>query len=333
MGKTIRIAIIAWFLLCMPGALLAQFEPAAGLAGTSAIHKDSSIFSGWANQCRVQSGPMDCMNPTLGLCGPNDSSMTFGLADGVGVVSLGDGGSATLQFPYPITNGPGPDFAVFENGFSDDFLEFAFVEVSSNGIDFFRFPATSLIDTLNQTGTFGLSQPEKINNLAGKYRVFYGTPFDLEDLDTVLNLDLQRITHIKIVDVVGCLQCESYSSRDAQGNLVNDPYPTPFPQGGFDLDAVGVIHFAPAGLNHAESLHTLNVYPNPLPAGGIGYWGTDPNDYEDVELLDKEGRCVASIQHHQGQFQLPELSPGVYLLRAKTNSEQKILHQKIIISP
>ena len=36
---------------------------------------------------------------------------------------VGDGGSAILTFDTPIANGPGFDFAVFENGFSDTFLE------------------------------------------------------------------------------------------------------------------------------------------------------------------------------------------------------------------
>ncbi|MFN6048554.1 MAG: T9SS C-terminal target domain-containing protein, partial [Bacteroidota bacterium] len=48
-----------------------------------------------------------------------------------GVVSLGDGGIATLTFDPPITNGDGFDFAVFENTFLDTFLELAFVEVST----------------------------------------------------------------------------------------------------------------------------------------------------------------------------------------------------------
>ena len=45
-------------------------------------------------------------------------------------VSLGDGGYAVVTFDKPITNGPGYDFAVFENGLNDSFLELAFVVVS-----------------------------------------------------------------------------------------------------------------------------------------------------------------------------------------------------------
>jgi hypothetical protein len=335
MGKTISITILCFLLLLHSAIVLAQFEPAAGLPGTSAIHKDSSIFSGWANQCVLQNGPMDCMDLSLGFTGPNDSSMTLGMADGVGVVSLGDGGSATLQFPYPISNGPGADFAVFENSFSDDFLEFAFVEVSSNGLDFFRFPASTYIDTLNQTGTFGLSQPEKVNNLAGKYRVFYGTPFNLDDLDSVLNLDLQRITHVRIVDVVGCIQCESFSTRDAQGHLVNDPYPTPFAQGGFDLDAVGVIHFAPAGLTKQDKNKELRAYPNPLQSGSELHLFLPNNQTPAyLEFLNYEGQVKGIVSiNHQEAYSMPDIPPGAYLLRGRTKEDNQWFYQQIIIIP
>jgi len=51
------------------------------------------------------------------------------------IVSLGDSGVADVTFAGAIYNGPGADFAVFENGFlnatndSLAFLELAFVEV------------------------------------------------------------------------------------------------------------------------------------------------------------------------------------------------------------
>jgi hypothetical protein len=34
----------------------------------------------------------------------------------------------------------------------------------------------------------------------------------------------------------------NYASYDSQGHQINDPWPTNFPTGGFDLDAVGVIN-------------------------------------------------------------------------------------------
>lgn len=43
------------------------------------------------------------------------------------------------------------------------------------------------------------------------------------------------------MDVVGSI-AESNCTRDANQHKINDPYPTPFPTGGFDLDALGIIH-------------------------------------------------------------------------------------------
>ena len=87
------------------------------------------------------------------------------------------------------------------------------MEVSSDGVNYFRFPATSYTDTTVQTGSFGSTDATKINNLAGKYRALYGTPFDLEELKNENGLDVNNITHIKIIDVVGSIQ-NQYASRD-----------------------------------------------------------------------------------------------------------------------
>ncbi|KXK45015.1 MAG: cell surface protein, partial [Bacteroidetes bacterium OLB10] len=91
----------------------AQFAPPAGISGTTAIHKDSSVFVSWATGCTVNRGWQDISNTSAGLATIGDSSNALGMADGLSVVSLGDGGSATLTFDNPVTNGPGWDFAVF----------------------------------------------------------------------------------------------------------------------------------------------------------------------------------------------------------------------------
>ncbi len=160
-----------------------------------------------------------------------------GLGATNGVVSLGDGGSIVLSFPVPITDGPGPDFAVFENAFSPDFLEVAFVEVSSDGANFFRFPnhclETNWIDTYSATNA---TDPAAYGGFAGKHVQGSGTPFDLRELAGTPGLDVRRVTHVRIVDVPG-----NGSVTDDYGNPIHDPYPT-FGSGGFDLDAVGVLN-------------------------------------------------------------------------------------------
>ena len=160
-----------------------------------------------------------------------------GLGATNGVVSLGDNGSLTLTFPVPIADGPGPDFAVFENAFADSFLELARVEVSSDGTNFVRFPShcleTNWIDTYTATNA---SDPSAYAGLAGKHTQGFGTPFDLRALADASDLDPRHVTHVRIVDVLG-----DGSNTDTYGHPIFDPTPT-FGSGGFDLDAVAVLN-------------------------------------------------------------------------------------------
>jgi len=239
----------------------AQFPPAAGMEGTTAIAQDSSIFIAWANKCQIQRGYLDIANPDLGLVDYGTEEYGIGHAD-QNAVSLGDGGVAILEFEQPIINGPGADFAIFENSFSDGFLELALVYVSSNGVDYDLFPAISLTQTETQIDGFGIIEARKIHNLAGKYRGGYGTPFDLEELERELGREINEITHIKIIDAIGTIQ-EDFAILDSQNHIINEPYPTPFPSGGFDLDAIGIIHQATPTHQLAEPKTQILIYPNP----------------------------------------------------------------------
>lgn len=238
------------------------FAPAANQAGTTAIHKDSSIFVGWASSAVIHRGFQNILDTNSGKTTVGSDTNVFGIADGK-VLSLGDGGTATVQFVGRLYNGIGPDFAVFENAFNNTFLELAFVEVSSNGVDFVRFPNQSLTDTVTPVGSFGAIDPTNVNNLAGKYQVNYGTPFDLEDLRNTPNLDLNNIGWVRIIDVVGTLN-DSLTRRDSQGRKINDQFPTEFPSGGFDLDAIGVIYLNTVGLYESEISDVPTFYPNPV---------------------------------------------------------------------
>lgn len=233
----------------LPMALWAQFAPAAGQPGTTAMHADSSAFVAWATDCTVNPGPMNITNPSAGLAGSGwPASNAIGAPTGtMGVTCLGDGGVATLTFASPICNRPGPDFAVFENGFANAqnpslyFLELGFVEVSSDGVNFFRFPAISNVQTETQIGGFGCIDPTQIHNLASKYEAMYGTPFELDEIPDDPLLNKNNITHVRVIDVVGNID-PAYCTYDSQGHIVNDPWPTAFASCGMDLDAVGVIH-------------------------------------------------------------------------------------------
>ncbi len=259
--KKILLPIICTILISN-GSILAQFAPPVGQAGTTAIHADSNVFVGWASSCNVTVGYADISIPENGVVTYGTDNDAIGKADN-GPVSLGDGGFAVTNFDVPISNGDGWDFAIFENSFSNDFLELAFVEVSSNGQDYYRFSSISSTQSDTQISTFGLVDATKINNLAGKYRAMYGTPFDLDELKNIDGLDVSHIISIKIIDVVGCL-LNNYATFDSEGNKINDPWPTPFETGGFDLDAIGVINNEEnTGVNILNNNKLLSIYPNP----------------------------------------------------------------------
>ncbi len=238
----------------------AQYAPPAGQEGSTAINVDSAVFVDWANQCDVQRGWVNIADTTLGKAGYGSPLSATGKADN-NVVSLGDGGVATLYFDKPVVNGAGYDFAVFENAFSDDFLELAFVEVSSDSLNFYRFPAVSNTQIDSQVETFGTLDATKIYNLAGKYRLFYGVPFNLEEMKNIPGLDVNNIVAVRVVDVVGSIDT-AYGSFDSEGKIINDPWPTPFESGGFDLDAVGVIHNSATAVNNIIA-SKMAIYPNP----------------------------------------------------------------------
>ncbi|MBN1183601.1 MAG: hypothetical protein JXB49_15025 [Bacteroidales bacterium] len=321
-------------------SLFAQssFPPAAGQPGSTAIYKDSSIIKIWAAKCIFQRGFINISDTTVTYNGSNkpgigSDTSTFGKADG-NVLSLGDGGYAILTFSKPVTNGPGPDFVVFENGFEDAanpghyFLELAFVEVSSNGEHFIRFPSVSLTQVDSQMQAFGYVDPTEIYNLAGKYKINYGVPFDLEDIKDSIGIDMESITHIKIQDVVGCL-LDDFANVDSRGNKINDPWPTAFNNGGFDLDAVGVI-------NYNESTEVVEemkaeffpvLFPTYLNKGEeITIALGDEETFVNVTLLNITGMDRYSRDYtncRKIQLTIPsEVTSGVNIMRITTPQHQ-----------
>ncbi len=312
--------VIGFCLACLISAAEAQFAPAAGIPGSTALYKDSAIFVDWASTCNVQRGYMDIAIPDSGYTTVGNDNAAVGKAGLAGVISLGDGGAATLTFTRPIYNGPGFDFAVFENGFYTQsplaFLELAFVEVSSNGTDFFRFPATSNIQDTAQTPMTGVDC-SLVNNLAGKYVAGYGTPFDLEDLKDEAGLDVNNITHVRIIDVVGSVN-ELYATRDQYGHKINDPYPTAFASGGFDLDAVGVINSRSAtaisDLDNAKI--DFSIYPNPSRAGYVLLQSDNNLIAQKIRVSDLTGKVLyqTGVSGLNTRISTEGLAAGLYFV-------------------
>lgn len=295
----------------------AQYAPQAHQSGSDAISASDTRIVAWANGCTFERGWKNIEDTLLGKPVIGDANSVVGPTS-QNILSLGDGGFAIVTFSQAIKNCDGPDFAIFENGFlhpldsSLAYLELAFVEVSSDGIQFFRFPARSLTQDSVQIDNFGWLDAARINNLAGKYINGFGTPFDLEELKDQPGLDVNNITHVKIIDVVGSLN-EGFARHDQDGNKINDPFPSAFPSGGFDLNAVAVLNGGSTKINQPSVFAQVNIYPNPcrdlLFINGI--------NEENIKytLVDLSGKV-----QHQGSFNqattifVKSMGKGLYLL-------------------
>lgn len=314
--------------LSLAGWYSAQYAPCANDPSTTAIHKDSNVFVGWGSNVTIERGWKDRADTSLGRVTHGESNWALFKAEGnvTNVVSLGDGGVATYYFPYALFNGPGPDFAIFENGFTDGYCELAFVEVSSDGIHFVRFPNHSLTQTQQQAGNGSTLVCSELNNLAGKYKAGYGVPFDLEDLIGAPNLSVDTIHYVRIIDVVGSIN-PSIGQLDSQQNLINDPYPTPFESGGFDLDAIGIIH--QSNILFIQELDVLvpEVYPNPFSTKLI-INGLD--NVSTFRLMDISGKIQVEGEGSMDKVSLSvgDLPDGIYVMEIRTKKE--LLRYKLV---
>ena len=206
----------------------------------ASISKDSPLITNWATGYRdyTPGANVDAQWKTP------DKALGKAIGDSFDVVTLGDAGRITLTFGGAIVNGAGADFAVFENSFSSTFLELARVDVSSDGTNFYRFPAYSF--TPGPVSGFGNVNPTNLFGFAGKYPQGFGTLFDLNDLADKAGLDVNNVRYVRIVDVVGDGNSFDDSPADFGGpQRIYDPYPQ-VGSAGFDLDAIGVLHFAAA---------------------------------------------------------------------------------------
>jgi hypothetical protein len=150
-----------------------------------------------------------------------------------------------------------------------------------------------------------------LNNLAGKYRAMYGTPFDLEEMSGIQGLNVDSIVKVKVIDVIGAIN-PIYASYDQNNNMINEHFPTPFPQGGFDLDAVGVIHQLVNGVDEAAR-QTIHVYPNPI--NDQLFMDLDISSIDYIQIIDELGSMIkVQTQFNNNVIHLGELKAGIYCL-------------------
>ena len=144
------------------------------------------------------------------------------------VLSLGCGGAITLYFDAPaIVDGPGPDFIVFENAIpvgTGTFPEPARVLVSDDGLEWHTFPCDPVAD-------------ETLTGCAGVAVVHAGDMIDPTDpalaggdAFDLAQLGLSTVRYVRLLDV----GVAYYGDRMWCGGG----------GGGFDLDAIAVVHGA-----------------------------------------------------------------------------------------
>ena len=309
-------------LFCSVGFSYGQgpYAPNSETTGTDAIHYTDAQFVSWASDIKVVRGYKDIANKALGKVNFGGAVNAVGMSN-KSVVSLGDSGVATVYFEGYVLNKLGPDFAVFENSFNHEFLELAFVEVSKDGISFIRFPASSATSSVTQVSSFDLLDATNIDNLAGKYKVQYGTPFDLDDLA------IDSVRYIRIVDVVGSID-PAIGSKDVQGRMINDPYPTDFQNngfytGGFDLESVGLINYDGKIFLGDDELSNkksgVSAYPNPV-VSNLTVTLETPSD---IQIFDVSGKLWFSqrIDLGSNNLDLSDLPRGLYSVSVLSEKE------------
>ena len=229
-------------------------------------------------------------------------------------------GQVTLSFDDPICDGPGPDFVIFENSFislgeagvaGEIFAELAYVEVSTDGITFVRFPSVSLTD--ENVGPMGTVDPTNIYNLAGKHingkEYSWGTPFNLKDIadnQAVIDgdIDLANINYVKVVDIPGSgffydsaselIDPNSIDPNTGTGGVnyktdhnIFDPWVT-WGSGGFDLEAVGVVNQICGDANSDGRVDLKDFLRMANRWNMYGYWPQgdfDENQFVDINDL------------------------------------------------
>lgn len=238
------------------------------------------------------------------------ASATIPAANPEQVVSLGLGGWIVLEFTDNlITNGPGPDFVVFENVFwpGGDSLrawkEPGIVSVSGDGINFFTFPYDSVTWT-GCAGTVATNGSENPQN----WPACGGNAFDLSAVG------LSSVRFVRIDD------------RSSW---------TPFGSG-FDLDAVVAIHSQPVSVSDQEIQKpaglSISAWPNPFNPETTINWAQPVAGLTTFSLISLTGETlsiwsetVSSPGNHQRKLNLINRASGIYILAIQSGNKTGII--------
>jgi hypothetical protein len=135
------------------------------------------------------------------------------------------------------------------------------------------------------------------------------------------------VQYIRITDVVGSLS-DPLARYDSKHKRINDPWPTPFPQSGFDLDAVAILRSVK---NHitAEKGSTVMIYPNPA-SSRVFIRFIDASD-RTVSIYNSSGKIVSDriSDGSECELDVSGFGKGLYLIKIRDNHSLK--SEKLII--
>lgn len=251
--------------------------------------------------------------PANALGGPQGAGLGNGSLD---VCTLGVGGELTLGFDITIANGPGADLIVSENPFlfaGQPFSEVAYVEVSTDGASFARFPSryagppTGLAGFTAPWGTYsGLCGfvPVLANVATNTIDPFDpvisgGEAFDLaalgsDPLVTSSVVNLSAIHFVRLVDVPHA------SGLDSFGNVIWD---NSGPAGTADIDSVAVIQHT-GTISASQPTVELSI-------DALGYLSLDISDPDGFVDIDRSTLHVSFNLVQTGVTRLRGLLPIV----------------------
>jgi hypothetical protein len=223
----------------------------------------------------VAFNPLDaaCFNcsriPSVILGAPRGSGETNGSTDVVSIgarintdggVSAPYGGSIVLKFTDNIVvDGPGVDFTIFENAFrlagtNLYFVEPAVVEVSLDGVIFYRFPF-DFVPHYNDDGSLNLFNPFSYAKGFAGIRAVYSNAGSPDPTNAVLSggdsFDLSQLPGkpLSWIRFIRITSTGDSALVDQQGDTVRHSHSAPFwgasgtGNSGFDLDAIAAVNY------------------------------------------------------------------------------------------
>jgi hypothetical protein len=138
---------------------------------------------------------------------------------------------------------------------------------------------------------------------------------------------------VKIIDVIGSID-SNICNYDQYLNKINDPFPTPFPSSGFDLDAVGVINQGPLNIILENS---ENILENFRVINGMVVFDLKSVQKADfkVEIFDLSGKIIFQKNYKNNleatqNIDIQSFKNGIYLLNISTQSQS--ITQKFVLN-